>query len=869
MALSTTHAYKQWNGNGSTTEFPIDFQFGTSAELVVTLISALGVETVKTISTHYTIAGGQDANGNPATGTLTMLTAPASGEKLRVDRATLLTQTTQHTSNDAFPPKVVEAAYDRARMVEQENRLLGRRAIKQSLQDYIAGGTAEISFPAPEAGSYIRWNGDGDALENAEFGAASAAVVDFLQGGSGAAPRNAQDKLRERVTTADFTDNSISAAVTRAAAVDAPAELTGDYEITSSLALFGRVRGHGVVNIERVSGTDPAITIDAPAVVENLAIDNQASDGNRSGHVIRATASDVVLRNLLLTDFGSMGDGGGGTGVLVFDDGDGRPQRPRLFDTRIKGNDGASAAISVGWLFGDTDYGFAGHLLVESIEGSAGIGYAHELKDNAKWNNLHALTAVGVEHGFAYGQEGKAPGEGASFNVLVGLLSKSVDRGQISGKTVGNLTVGALTHADDRPGETAQSYAVHLNDAQKEAHYALLNFGAGADARAVVIDGVSSCNFVQVANHAEGTTFVRILDTARSNVVEVTHPGEAISILDTVNDSSGAPSHGDGANVVYCHATGEYLGTISGRFRWYLGNPGAAHTAAHRFQMARDGNVILSFGTPGDADSQAGIAHASPSNGNAGLFYHNLKASEDQNTWRMAGFGLGTDRYIWEKDAFRPAVDAAVALGSDTFAFSKITLKAAASVARFVNSADSADVEVASFEGDRATMADNDRAHFLLKLSGDDGNQASFARISWRADDVNVGTGLDGSLFLGIMVGNNMTDRLRLQSANLTPAANDGTALGSSVNGFSDLFLAAGGELRLNNVQLLDTVGGLSTQTALATAIAAIGNAINTANKRAGKMVFDTTNNRLMIATGSAAADAWKSADGGTTVSPA
>ena len=63
--------------------------------------------------------------------------------------------------------------------------------------------------------------------------------------------------------------------------------------------------------------------------------------------------------------------------------------------------------------------------------------------------------------------------------------------------------------------------------------------------------------------------------------------------------------------------------------------------------------------------------------------------------------------------------------------------------------------------------------------------------------------------------------------------------------------------------------GGLVFQSASAASIAAIANAINTANKVTGKCIFDTTNNRLMISSGSAAASAWFIADGSGSVVPA
>lgn len=51
--------------------------------------------------------------------------------------------------------------------------------------------------------------------------------------------------------------------------------------------------------------------------------------------------------------------------------------------------------------------------------------------------------------------------------------------------------------------------------------------------------------------------------------------------------------------------------------------------------------------------------------------------------------------------------------------------------------------------------------------------------------------------------------------------------------------------------------------------IAAIANAINTAGKAAGRMVWDTTNTKIKVATGSAAADTWVDADGTNAVTPA
>ena len=62
---------------------------------------------------------------------------------------------------------------------------------------------------------------------------------------------------------------------------------------------------------------------------------------------------------------------------------------------------------------------------------------------------------------------------------------------------------------------------------------------------------------------------------------------------------------------------------------------------------------------------------------------------------------------------------------------------------------------------------------------------------------------------------------------------------------------------------------GLVLQSLAAASIAAVGNAINTSGKVTGKVVYDTTNNRLMVSSGSAAASPWYIADGSGSVVPA
>jgi len=63
--------------------------------------------------------------------------------------------------------------------------------------------------------------------------------------------------------------------------------------------------------------------------------------------------------------------------------------------------------------------------------------------------------------------------------------------------------------------------------------------------------------------------------------------------------------------------------------------------------------------------------------------------------------------------------------------------------------------------------------------------------------------------------------------------------------------------------------GSNATLSATAASIAAIGSNINTVNKTAGRNLWDTTNNRLMVASGATPSSPWYLADGSVSVTPA
>lgn len=120
-----------------------------------------------------------------------------------------------------------------------------------------------------------------------------------------------------------------------------------------------------------------------------------------------------------------------------------------------------------------------------------------------------------------------------------------------------------------------------------------------------------------------------------------------------------------------------------------------------------------------------------------------------------------------------------------------LDLDVAALGATITNTADAASSQVMILEGDRATMADGDEAFLSMGLSNDGGTQKEFARLTWVATDVNVGTGEDGRLDFAVMTAGSLADELQLDGAALAPSADGGLTLGTTTLGFSALYLSS------------------------------------------------------------------------------
>ena len=163
MTISSTLTKNSYSGNGSTTAFAYGFKIFASTDIKVYIRSSAGVETLKaegTGSANYGISGVGAASG----GTVTFVTAPASGETVVLIRDTSQVQSTDYVENDPFASTDHENALDRLTMISQEMQEEMDRSFKVSKTTSIT--TPEFTDDAStRADKLLGFNSDGNALE--------------------------------------------------------------------------------------------------------------------------------------------------------------------------------------------------------------------------------------------------------------------------------------------------------------------------------------------------------------------------------------------------------------------------------------------------------------------------------------------------------------------------------------------------------------------------------------------------------------------------------------------------------------------------------------------------------------------------------
>ena len=160
MSVSTIINRKEYAGNSGTVDFSFPYYFLSSSDLVVYLRDDTTlVETLQTITTHYTVTGA----GVEAGGTVSFVTAPATGTTVVVFRDPTPTQSAVFVDNDPLPADTLEQIVDKLTLEVQRLRDRLDRSLEMTPA---AAALSTNALPPAAAGYYIGWNDAGTALEN-------------------------------------------------------------------------------------------------------------------------------------------------------------------------------------------------------------------------------------------------------------------------------------------------------------------------------------------------------------------------------------------------------------------------------------------------------------------------------------------------------------------------------------------------------------------------------------------------------------------------------------------------------------------------------------------------------------------------------
>ena len=150
MTITNTTIKSSASGDGSTSSFTYTFPINSTSELSVIIKASTGAETVKDITTHYTVA---DAGATGGTVTFTSGNIPASGETVVLFRNTTKNQTVDLIENDPFLAEGLENQFDNLQMQIQEVSEAVDRSFKVSKTNAIT--TSSITTSAADRANKI------------------------------------------------------------------------------------------------------------------------------------------------------------------------------------------------------------------------------------------------------------------------------------------------------------------------------------------------------------------------------------------------------------------------------------------------------------------------------------------------------------------------------------------------------------------------------------------------------------------------------------------------------------------------------------------------------------------------------------------
>jgi hypothetical protein len=167
MTISSTTVRNSYSGDGTTDTFTYNFKIFQDSDIQVIIRSANGTETIKTITTHYTVTdAGVSAGG---TVVFTAGNIPTNTETVVLRRNIPQTQAIDYIANDPFPAESHEEGLDRATMAIQQIQEEVTRSLKLSKTNTMTSTEFTVGA-ADRANKILAFDASGEISVTQELG---------------------------------------------------------------------------------------------------------------------------------------------------------------------------------------------------------------------------------------------------------------------------------------------------------------------------------------------------------------------------------------------------------------------------------------------------------------------------------------------------------------------------------------------------------------------------------------------------------------------------------------------------------------------------------------------------------------------------
>ena len=198
MTISSTTVKNSYSGNGTLDTFNYTFKIFANADIQVIIRDATGTETVKNLTTHYTVTGAGSASGG--TIVFTSGNIPTATETVVLRRASPQTQSIDYIANDAFPAESHEEGLDRSMMAIQQLQEEVNRSIKLSRTNTM--NSTEFTIGSTDrAGKIFGFDSNGELVVSQELGT-------FKGNWSASTTYSARDIVKDTSTNNIFLANT-------------------------------------------------------------------------------------------------------------------------------------------------------------------------------------------------------------------------------------------------------------------------------------------------------------------------------------------------------------------------------------------------------------------------------------------------------------------------------------------------------------------------------------------------------------------------------------------------------------------------------------------------------------------------------------